>query len=66
MLQRKFTTNNLPAQRKAQFTRHENSLLSQTLCLKKFDKNKIGLKFSRVIKISSRKTACIAHELRLN
>ena len=43
-------------------------LISQTLCLKKFDENKIGLKFSRVItkKIISRKTVCIANESRLN
>ena len=64
MLSGKLHVNNLPANEKANF-QITTSLLSQSLCLKKFAENKMGLKVSRTTKHQVTQNGLV-NESRLN
>lgn len=64
MLSGKLHVNNLPANEKANF-QTTTSLLSRSLCLKKFAENKMGLKVSRTTKHQVTQNGLV-NESRLN
>ena len=64
MLSGKLHVNNLPANENANF-QTTTSLLSQSLCLKKFAENKMGLKVSRTTKHQVTQNGLV-NESRLN